>query len=71
MCPDAGVAVIASGVPFSATSIQRLGRVLRPAEGKDALILTIRVRNTPEEAAVGGRDNARLGRHRVRHHRWL
>lgn len=68
--PDAGVAVIAAGSRSRRQRIQRLGRVLRPAEGKEALVLTILVRNTPEEAAVGGRDNALLGRHRVRHHRW-
>lgn len=68
--PDASVAVIAAGSRTRRQRIQRVGRVLRPVEGKQALILTILVRNTPEEAAVGGRDEALFGANRVRHHRW-
>lgn len=68
--PDVSVAVITAGSRSRRQRIQRFGRVLRPAEGKEALVLTILVRGTPEEVAVGGRDADLLGRTRVRHHRW-
>jgi hypothetical protein len=68
--PDAAVAVIAAGSRSRRQRIQRFGRVLRPAEGKEAVVITILVRKTPEEAAVGGQDAALLGSDRVRHYRW-
>lgn len=68
--PDASVAVIAAGSRSRRQRIQRIGRVLRRADDKQALLVTILVRGTPEEEAVGGRDAALLGAHRVRHHRW-
>lgn len=68
--PDASVAVIAAGSRSRRQRIQRFGRVLRPAAGKRALLLTVLVRNTPEETAVGGRDSSLIGGDRVRHHRW-
>lgn len=68
--PDASVAVVAAGSRSRRQRIQRMGRVLRPAEGKQALVLTVLVRNTPEESAIGGRDAALVGAQRAFHHRW-
>lgn len=68
--PDASVAVIAAGSRSRRQRIQRFGRVLRPAAGKEAIVLSILVRGTPEEVAVGGRDASLVGVHRVQHHRW-
>jgi superfamily II DNA or RNA helicase len=68
--PDASVAVIAAGSRSRRQRIQRFGRVLRPAEGKRALVITILVRGTPEESVVGRGDDALLGKARVRHYQW-
>jgi superfamily II DNA or RNA helicase len=68
--PDASVAVIAEGSRSVRQRIQRFGRVLRPVTGKEAIVFTILVRNTPEEGLIGGRDATLLGPERVRHHRW-
>jgi hypothetical protein len=68
--PDASVAFIAAGSRSRRQRIQRFGRVLRPVEGKRALVLTILVRNSAEETAVGARDTFLLGAGRVQHHRW-
>jgi superfamily II DNA or RNA helicase len=68
--PDAAVAVIAAGSRSPRQRIQRFGRVLRRAEGKRALVLSVLVRGTPEESGVGGRDAELIGASRVRHHRW-
>ncbi len=68
--PDASVAVIAGGSRSRRQRIQRFGRVLRHGEGKEALVITVLVRATPEEVAVGGQDGVLPGVDRVRHHRW-
>jgi superfamily II DNA or RNA helicase len=68
--PDATVAVIAAGSRSPRQRIQRFGRVLRRAEGKHAFVISVLVRGTPEESAVGGRDAGLIGASRVRHHRW-
>jgi superfamily II DNA or RNA helicase len=68
--PDATVAVIAAGSRSRRQRIQRFGRVLRRAEDKQAVVISVLVRGTPEESAVGGRDAELIGASRVRHHRW-
>lgn len=68
--PDASVALIVAGSRSRRQRIQRIGRVLRPQDGKKAMVISILIRNTPEEAAVGARDGSLLGESRVRHHRW-
>ncbi len=68
--PAAEIAVIAEGTRSQRQRIQRIGRILRPEEGKTAVVLSVLVRGTPEEPFVGGRDQALLGDQRVRHHRW-
>ncbi len=47
--PDIEMAVIASGTGSSRQSIQRVGRAIRFAEGKDAIIVNIYMKNTQEE----------------------
>nr|WP_211096508.1 DEAD/DEAH box helicase family protein [Acidilobus sp. 7A] len=44
--PDAGVAVIVGGYGTPRQFVQRLGRVLRPAEGKRALLIELVTRGT-------------------------
>lgn len=68
--PEVDTAIISAGTRSRRQRIQRLGRILRAKPGKQALVFTILVRGTHEEAAVGGRDAALLGADRVRHHRW-
>lgn len=68
--PDASVAVIVAGSRSRRQRIQRFGRVLRQSGDKRAVVMSILVRGTPEEAGVGSRDEQLLGIHRVRHHRW-
>lgn len=68
--PAADVAVISAGTRSRRQRIQRIGRILRAGRGKQALVVSILVRDTPEESLVGGRDTALLGVRRVRHHRW-
>lgn len=67
--PDAEIALIISGSRSHRQRIQRIGRILRTAEDKHARVITILVRGTPEEGAIGARDAARLGSQRVLHHR--
>jgi superfamily II DNA or RNA helicase len=68
--PDADVAMILAGSRSKRQRIQRIGRVVRPKAGKQALAVTILIRNTPEETVTGARDSALLGTTRVEHHRW-
>lgn len=68
--PDAAVAVIASGSKSVRQRIQRIGRVVRKAEGKSAMVVSILVADTPEEWAIGARERDLLGDKRVRHHQW-
>lgn len=44
--------------------------MLRHEEDKSAIVISVLVRGTPEEAGVGGRDASIVGPGRVRHHRW-
>jgi superfamily II DNA or RNA helicase len=68
--PDASVAVIGAGSRSRRQRIQRFGRVLRKVDDKEALVVSVLVRGTPEESVVGGADEALIGAARVRHHRW-
>jgi superfamily II DNA or RNA helicase len=68
--PDADVAMILAGSRSKRQRIQRIGRVVRPKAGKQALAVTILVRSTPEETVTGSRDGQLLGSTRVEHHRW-
>jgi len=66
--PDADIGLIVAGSRSHRQRIQRIGRVLRQGDDKHAIVFTVLVKGTPEETAVGARDNDRLGTHRVRHH---
>ncbi len=68
--PDADVAMILAGSRSKRQRIQRVGRVVRPKAGKEALAITVLVRGTPEETVTGSRDDQLLGPTRVEHHRW-
>lgn len=68
--PEASVALIAAGSRSRRQRIQRIGRIVRRQDGKHAVVITILVRGTPEEAGVGRRDDDLLGTRRVRHHQW-
>jgi superfamily II DNA or RNA helicase len=46
--PDANVAIVLSGTASRRSFIQRLGRVLRPALGKKAILYEVVVKDTPE-----------------------
>ncbi len=48
--PEAGVAVILSGNSSVREHVQRLGRILRRAAGKEAILYEVLTRNTLEEA---------------------
>jgi len=50
--PDANVGIILSGTSSKRQFIQRLGRLLRPKEGKQSRLYYIAVRGTSEEAAL-------------------
>lgn len=47
--PDAGVAIVLSGSSTQREQVQRLGRVLRKREGKQAVLYEIITRDTIEE----------------------
>ena len=47
--PDANVGIIVAGTGSKRQFIQRLGRLLRPKEGKEAILYEIVTRGTPEE----------------------
>lgn len=68
--PEAEVAIIASGSRSKRQRIQRMGRVLRFVEGKQAICISILVRGTVEESITGAADSGLVGASRVRHHRY-
>ena len=68
--PEAEIAIIASGSRSKRQRIQRMGRVLRFVEGKQALCISLLVRGTVEETVTGAGDNNLVGSERVRHHRY-
>ena len=57
--PDASVAIILSGSGSSREHIQRLGRILRKKEGKQAVLYEVVTRNTTEERISERRTDAR------------
>lgn len=57
--PDASVAIILSGSGSSREHIQRLGRILRKHEGKQAVLYEVVTRNTTEEYISQKRTDAR------------
>lgn len=57
--PDASVAIILSGSGSSREHIQRLGRILRKHEGKQAILYEVVTRNTTEEYISQKRSDAR------------
>ncbi len=57
--PDASVAIILSGSGSSREHIQRLGRILRKKEGKQAVLYEVITRNTTEERISQRRTDAR------------
>ena len=50
--PEASVAIVLSGTGTSREHIQRLGRILRPMEGKRALLYEVIAENTSEEGTA-------------------
>ena len=57
--PDASVAIILSGSGSSREHIQRLGRILRKKENKQAILYEVVTRNTTEENISQRRSDAR------------
>lgn len=57
--PDASVAIILSGSGSSREHIQRLGRILRKQENKQAILYEVIARNTTEEHISQRRSDAR------------
>jgi superfamily II DNA or RNA helicase len=57
--PDASVAIILSGSGSSREHIQRLGRILRKKENKQAILYEVITRNTTEENISQRRSDAR------------
>jgi superfamily II DNA or RNA helicase len=57
--PDASVAIILSGSGSSREHIQRLGRILRKKENKQAILYEVVTRNTTEERISERRTDAR------------
>ncbi|HIP62941.1 MAG TPA: ATP-dependent helicase, partial [Archaeoglobus profundus] len=58
--PDANVGIIVSGTGSSREFIQRLGRILRPAPGKDLAILYELVSKDTSEIRVSLRRRAKI-----------
>lgn len=56
--PDASVAIVLSGSGSSREHIQRLGRILRPRPGKQAVLYEVVTRDTTEEGISRRRSNA-------------
>lgn len=57
--PDARVAIVASGSLGAREHVQRIGRVLRPAPGKRALIYELITRATVDERIAASRERRR------------
>jgi superfamily II DNA or RNA helicase len=68
--PEAAVAVITAGTRSRRQRIQRFGRVLRARPDKTATVISVLVKDTPEEGGVGARDEELVGASRVCHHEW-
>lgn len=59
--PDANVAIVLSGTASRRSFIQRLGRILRPAPGKKAVLYEVVVKDTPEVAISKRRRKGLVG----------
>ncbi len=57
--PEASVAVVLSGSGSTREHIQRLGRILRPAPGKHAVLYEVVTRDSSEERTAERRNDAR------------
>jgi superfamily II DNA or RNA helicase len=53
--PDASVAIIVAGTLGAREHVQRIGRVVRPAEGKRALVYEVITADTADERRAGNR----------------
>jgi superfamily II DNA or RNA helicase len=60
--PEASVAVVLSGTGSSREYIQRLGRILRPRQGKRALLYEVVAENTSEESVSKRRRQGPAGK---------
>jgi superfamily II DNA or RNA helicase len=60
--PDADVAIVVGGTASARSHVQRIGRVLRPRDGKRALVYELAVMETTEMSYVLRR-RAGLGEH--------
>ncbi len=60
--PDARVAIVASGSLGAREHVQRIGRVLRPAPGKRAIVYELVTRNTVDERLAKSRSAAAASR---------
>jgi superfamily II DNA or RNA helicase len=60
--PDANVGIIVSGTGSSREFIQRLGRILRPAEGKDKAILYELISKETGEVRVARRRKKKISK---------
>src|SRR5262249_33955707 len=58
--PDARIAIVASGLLGAREHVQRIGRVLRPAPGKKALVYELVTRNTLDERLSRSRGPPRI-----------
>jgi len=59
--PDANVGIIVSGTGSSREFVQRLGRILRPAAGKDKAILYELISKETKELAISRRRRRKVG----------
>ena len=63
--PDAGIAIVVAGRLGEREHVQRVGRLLRPADGKRALVYEMVVRGTAEVRQAAHRAEGLLGRKSV------
>ena len=59
--PDANIAIVLSGTGSKRSFIQRLGRILRPAPGKRAILYEVVTKETPEVAISKKRRKGLVG----------
>jgi superfamily II DNA or RNA helicase len=59
--PDADLAIVVGGTSSPRRHVQRVGRVLRPRDGKRALIYELAVAETTETACVARRNTGLVG----------
>jgi superfamily II DNA or RNA helicase len=59
--PEASVAIVIAGTGMERETVQRLGRVLRPAPGKRAVLYELVTRDTAEEGVAERRRRRPVG----------